>query len=556
LEHEELGPRKHASRTQLLTRTCLRVFCILLFLAAIYLLFFYRLADRDLWSSHEARAAMDAQIILDEGAWGLPHLYDGRLELQKPPLYYWLVAAIAFMHGGTVDAWAVRLPAALSAAGCVIGIFAMAWRRGRSVAGLIAATVLGTAIHFTWLARVGRIDMPLTFLVSIMLIGIYEFLFSAHANPGDAQPKASTALIALLAVVAGAGFLLKGPIAWTLPTAAVGLWLLLEWRLPAPWQLGCWWSLARGLGLWWSVPLALVTPAIWVLWANQQTHGDFFRTFFLHHNLERALGENVVDRWSHPWWLYGPLFLANFLPWSVLVPVAGWLAWRRGWWREDAEARFGAAWFLAMFLVLSCVSFKRADYLLPAYPGVALFLGCVGERSFQTLARPRRAVAIFAGVATACLVGWVVYLNLWMPVRDRELEARRFAAEVRKAAPAPTPVVFFRMEAHALAFHVGRPLAIFVEWEKLSARAAQPEPQYVVMPLAQFQQCAAFAPAAKFETLLASTELPGCNFPKPLVLLRTLPPVIEARAAESVDARTANPATDRHAAAQHSSPGQ
>src|SRR5690349_13008414 len=49
-------------------------------------LFFHRLGDRDLWSSHEARAAMNAQTILDDGDWLLPHLYDGQPELQKPPL--------------------------------------------------------------------------------------------------------------------------------------------------------------------------------------------------------------------------------------------------------------------------------------------------------------------------------------------------------------------------------------------------------------------------------------------------------------------------------------
>src|ERR1700730_17598998 len=51
-------------------------------------LFFYRLADRDLWSSHEGRAAQDAQTILTDGCWGLPRQFDRRLELQKPPLYY------------------------------------------------------------------------------------------------------------------------------------------------------------------------------------------------------------------------------------------------------------------------------------------------------------------------------------------------------------------------------------------------------------------------------------------------------------------------------------
>src|SRR5262249_31931763 len=37
-------------------------------------LFYYRLDARDLWASHEARAAQNAQRILDDGAWGLPRL--------------------------------------------------------------------------------------------------------------------------------------------------------------------------------------------------------------------------------------------------------------------------------------------------------------------------------------------------------------------------------------------------------------------------------------------------------------------------------------------------
>src|SRR5581483_11127092 len=133
----------------------------------IFLLFFHRLADRDLWNSHEARAAMDAQTILDDGDWGLPHLFDGRVELQKPPLYYWLTAGVAWLRGGVVDAWAVRMPAALAASGCVAVVLLLTWRCGRVRTGVLAALILATAVHFTWLARVGRIDMPLTLTVTM-----------------------------------------------------------------------------------------------------------------------------------------------------------------------------------------------------------------------------------------------------------------------------------------------------------------------------------------------------------------------------------------------------
>jgi hypothetical protein len=122
-------------------------FCILL----CGFLFFYRIADRDLWSSHEARAAMDAEGVLEGRGVLVPHLFDGQAELQKPPLYYWLVAALGRARGG-VDAWAVRLPAAVSALGCVLGLAALGWICGRPRAGLLAGAVLATAVHFTWLA--------------------------------------------------------------------------------------------------------------------------------------------------------------------------------------------------------------------------------------------------------------------------------------------------------------------------------------------------------------------------------------------------------------------
>jgi 4-amino-4-deoxy-L-arabinose transferase-like glycosyltransferase len=556
------------------------LFSVLFVSFVVYLLFFHRLANRDLWSSHEARAAMDAQTILDDGAWGLPHLYDGRPELQKPPLYYWLVAAVARYRGGIVDAWAVRLPASLAALGCVVLVFWLAWQRGRPVAGIIAATVLATAIHFTWLARVGRIDMPLTLAVGIILHGWF-FAFrtsrSSSAIPSY-QPGApatewrapSLALRAggseiaarwieraddpknwrresnrnplyclLLAYLAlAAGLLLKGPIALVLPGAAFVVFLLVErnWRHPI--------QQVRHLGLWWGLPLALGFAGSWFIWADRATHDDLFRTFFLHHNLDRAFGENVVDRWSHPWWLYGPLFAANFLPWSVLVPVAAWTIWRKGWWREDQELRFGAAWFVAVLLVLSCVSFKRADYLLPAYPGAALFLGCVGERAYRAAVHRRRLANCFTGVALGTVIGWLVYLHGFLPAKDIQLECQTFAAEVRRRAPAPQQVSFFRTEAHALAFHVGRPLAIFVEWERLADLADRAESQYVVMPLARLAECADHVPVERFEKLATS------NHPRPLVLLRTRPFPAGARADEPADAGTAAIAADRHAAAQ------
>ena len=58
-------------------------------------------------------------------------------------------------------------------------------------------------------------------------------------------------------------------------------------------------------------------------------------------------------------------------------------------------------WFVAIAVFLSLMRFKRADYLLPAYPGAALWLGCLVERHFSRLsqkgARNQRTLKAWAG---------------------------------------------------------------------------------------------------------------------------------------------------------------
>ncbi len=495
----------------------MRIVVFILLAVLCWLLFFHRLADRDLWSSHEARAGMDAQTMLDDGAWGLPHLYSGEPELQKPPLYYWLVASIAALRGGIVDAWAVRLPAAGAAVLCIIGLVAFGRARGRSLAGVTAAVVLMSALHFTWLARIGRIDMPLTLTTGLTIGAVYLSRTYSGALP-------RTALLFLAYISVAAAVLFKGPIGVALPGAVIGLHLLLEGAMPPPWQLRAWLRLTHNLGIWWGAPLVLALTLPWFFWADAATHGEFFRVFILRHNVERGFGGPTLR--SSVWWFYGPQFVADFLPWSLLLPFAGVLCWRRGYWRTDPEARLGAAWLLAVTLVLSCASFKRADYLLPAYPGAALFLGAIfaDEERRWCETRPR---VVWAGlVLLPCLLAgamtavWTVRVEHGLPAEEPFRDYTQFAAEIRRQLPRPDEVLFFRTEAHALAFHVGRPLAVLVEWKDLETRVAETGPQYVVMPDESANEAASSLPGVRFEELLHNTTLSGGRHERPLVLVR------------------------------------
>jgi 4-amino-4-deoxy-L-arabinose transferase-like glycosyltransferase len=505
-------------------------------------LFFWRLGDRDLWSSHEARAAMDAQSVLEPDSHGVPHLFDGQPEVQKPPLYYWLVAGVAHLRGGIVDGVAVRLPAAVAAlliVALVVG--ALAWR-GRPVAGLLAGLVLGTSIHFPWLARIGRIDVPLALAVTVAVGGF------VYALEGRMRWRKRTLSVAWLAVAAGV--VLKGPIGLVLPAGVVASWLLFEGRWPALWEWRAWRGLLGELGVGWGLALVAVVSAAVFLWAQHGSGGRFFHEFFWVHNVERGLGGTRWPR-SHPWWLYGPYLGLYLLPYSPLLLAA---AWPRLW-RNDRLARLGLAWLLAVLVVLSAARFKRADYLLPAYPGAAVFLGCVIERGL----RERRALRLLAvGVAGLMLVRWGVRIECDLPLEEPYRDYRPFAALVRRHAPTPDQVVFFRTEAHALAFRVGRPLAVVVEWGVLQKQLAQPGRHFVVLPPAVAVNAVRRLPGFRFEELGRTTTLAGGRHERPLVLVRA-GAVRQANQSSPHGARrhasTAQVAADRRPAAQRGPAG-
>ncbi len=487
-------------------------------------LFFFQLGWRDLASSHEARAAQNAQTILHDGNWGLPRLYDGRIELQKPPLYYWLVALLAQLRGGVVGAWAVRLPAALAALGCVLFLCVLGYRCGRPVAGLLAALVLATAVQFTALARVGRVDMPLTLTVTVALGGFWL----ARRAGGRGWMLLGYAAVAL-------GMLLKGPIAAVLPLSVIIVWRLSEKVLA---RRGLIAGNIQDVGgskstWWWGIPLTLMLCAPWFIWANHETGGRLWEVFFWYHNVERGLG-GAEALAGQPWWFYFPRLLLHFLPWSVMLPAAGWIFLRRRWWRDDADARFGLAWFCAILLFLSCMRFKRMDYLLPALPGLAWWLGTVAERWWRDVAMKtpskagivgyRLAWAGLAAVVVAVAAGWGIYVTQLQPRWEEHHSYRRFAAAIRQETTGP--VIFFRAEAHEVAFHVGRPLDTILEWENLAWWATRPQIIHIVMP----PDCAAKwrqdLPHGRLEEVLRTTDLGGAPSERPLVLLRSVRPKV------------------------------
>src|SRR5207237_5910008 len=77
---------------------------------------------------------------------------------------------------------------------------------------------------------------------------------------------------------------------------------------------------------------------------------------------------------ARPGWFYLPGLVVGMLPWTLLVPLAIFLARRSAARRPQALGFFLLAflWCLGFYSAAGC---KRAGYILPAMPLLALLLG-------------------------------------------------------------------------------------------------------------------------------------------------------------------------------------
>jgi 4-amino-4-deoxy-L-arabinose transferase-like glycosyltransferase len=299
---------------------------------------------RDLWAPDEPRYAEVAREMRLLGEYRVPRL-NGEMYAEKPPLFFWMSAALQAAGLG---------PAAgrIVTAGCALGTLLLTWSLGRlwlaPRAALLGAFCLGTTGLFSWLARAGVMDVPLTFFTTLAAYGWFCW-----------RVRGGRTLV-LFYLAMGLAILVKGPVGAVVPllAAAAGRGLPATSRKERPWHL-----------LWGPALTALVV-AIWLVPACLHGGEEFARTILYKQTLGRA-----VASWSHarPFWYYASRLFMGFFPWILVAPLAVAWAWRR---RGEAQGlRSLVLWLLVGLLFFSAASGKRERYLLPLYPALAISVG-------------------------------------------------------------------------------------------------------------------------------------------------------------------------------------
>jgi dolichol-phosphate mannosyltransferase len=331
-------------------RSPLPALALLLIVAG--LLFFSRLSA-PLLEPQEPRYAEIPRQMLAEGRLLTPVL-NGQPYLDKPPLLYWSVMASYTLFG--VHDWAARLVPGLAGLLTVLLTYFWGRRAAGDRAGLCGALVLCLSGRFVYLERMLTMDCLLCLWTTAGLATAHAALLGRRLHWG---------WWLLSATACALGVLTKGPVALVLILVPVLAYYLLDRRA------------ARVGFRHWTAYLAVVllVAGPWYI-AIIAAEPEFAASFFWRHNVVRFLAP--FDH-AEPFWFHLPPLLLGMLPWSLLLPGFLRYLFRRS--RRSAARRqpalgffvLAALWSLLFFSASGC---KRAVYIVPALPPLALALGC------------------------------------------------------------------------------------------------------------------------------------------------------------------------------------
>jgi len=368
----------------------LRVACLV---ALSALAFLPGLGSSGRLTYHEAFVAQGAREILDSGEWGYPTI-GGLPWLEKPPLPWWLAAALGHCAGG-VNETVARIPSVLAATALVLGIAVLAARHYGPGIGLLAGAIQATTVWTVMRGRLAEADVLLACLITWTIVAFDRILRDTGAEAGkgfgDSASRwrlASWAFFAFLgatALVKGIGF---GAVLIVAVVGGVLLWqrdgaALRRLCFPAGWTL------------------AVVLALAWPLWMVARHGRGALALWTMHvaHRLGSQAGPGPFA--GEPWWEYVPALLVQALPWTPFALAGAWRSLGRAFLHAgggSSGGRIGVlipaavvagdrllwVWASAPLGLLALATVKNAHYAISAQVPwsiwAALALARLGER--------------------------------------------------------------------------------------------------------------------------------------------------------------------------------
>ena len=391
---------------------------------------------RDPWPADEPRFALIARDMAATHQWLIPAV-GGDVYADKPPLFFWIMAALLSITGSV--RWSFLLPSLFAAAGCTVLVYDLGRRLWNREVGLATGLALLFTVQFLWQARQAQIDATLCFFTTL---GLYGLLRHCLLGPDWKWYGIGWAACGFGIITKGVGFL---PLLVLIPYAfARGP----RWQ-PRPVIEG---------GLRWLLgPVALLLAvSVWLVPMLIAAQHD---PVLQRYRDEILFGQTVhryAAAWHHrePFWY----FIVDVIPglWLPLTLLLPWLvpAWRSAMRKRDLRILLLLAWIGLVVLFFSLSTGKRGVYVLPAVPAFAL---AAAPYLAEIAMRRRAQLALFvlcALLATALIAG-AVYMQFDAVARQELIDL--YDIDV------VTPMLIMGIGAGLLCL-LARPSRGFVAW--------------------------------------------------------------------------------------------
>jgi 4-amino-4-deoxy-L-arabinose transferase-like glycosyltransferase len=327
--------------------------------------------NRGLWTPDEPREAeISREMALSPGV--IPTL-NGQRFIEKPPLYYWVVAA-AFRVSGGASVLAARAVSVL--AGVATLLLLLHWgsaAQGRS-AGLISACMLATSLQFMVSTHWVLIDPLLMLSTTVAAWAAWELLWR---RDDGAAPRRLRYLESLLYLALVLALWIKGLVGPALIGAGLLAYVLVDrpptWRRLRP---------LPGVALL-AAAVALLALAIF----SQGGAAAVWEWAYVNH-VQRLINPLGSSGHRQPLLYYAWTLPYALLPWLLpLIEALRPASWQRAapppLTQRPDPARFGALMGAGMLLLLSLSASKRETYLLPVLPLLFLWLGIRSDQWWQ-----------------------------------------------------------------------------------------------------------------------------------------------------------------------------
>jgi 4-amino-4-deoxy-L-arabinose transferase-like glycosyltransferase len=371
-----------------------------------------------LWDDDETYFAQTAREMYERGDLIVPW-FNQTLFAHKPPFMYWMMIGAYHVFG--VTEFASRLPSAMFGTASAL----LVWRLGRILysprVGFWTGIVLATSLNYIVIARAATCDAELLFFCTLPIYLLVrrsavnrvvdgEFMPRLTWLDEDANRPTTWKTWALVYAAMGMAVMVKGPIGVVLPTAVLGLFLLLQQasrpssnssvlnpqpstpaslrqRLqPVVNYAATLLSPIRILRTIWNmrpltaIAMTLLVAGPWFIAVSVRTQGEFLHGFFGVHHFHRFTA--TMDNHNGPPFYYLLAICIGFFPWIIfLKPTCSELI-RRMWDPESSRPadRLLIAWFAVWVGFFSLAVTKFPHYVLPAYPALALATACFLDR--------------------------------------------------------------------------------------------------------------------------------------------------------------------------------